>query len=56
MIKTIFVYVICGPALLMPCKMRILYAEFVGWIIEGFYFMYYFTMKTILDGIKNDKQ
>ncbi|MFA7074258.1 MAG: hypothetical protein WC234_03610 [Endomicrobiaceae bacterium] len=56
MIKKFFVYIICGAALLMPCRLRILYAEFVGWIVQGFYFIYYHIMKTILNGLENGKK
>lgn len=56
MIKTIFTYIVCVPALLLPCKLRIIYAEIFGWIVQGFYFVYYWIMKTILNELKSEKK
>ncbi|MEA5001049.1 MAG: hypothetical protein VB017_04105 [Endomicrobiaceae bacterium] len=56
MIKTFFIYLVCGPALLMPCKMRIIYAELFGWTVQGFYYIYYSTMKILLNELKNGKK
>lgn len=53
MIKTIITYIVCFPALLMPCKLRILYAELLGWILQFLYYIYYSIMKIIFNEIKN---
>lgn len=55
-IRTFFTYVVCGPALFMPCKLRILYAEFIGWIVQCFYFIYFYCMRKILNELKNGQK
>lgn len=56
MIKKIVVYLVCGFALLLPCKLRIIYGESIAWFLQGFYCIYYFTMRKVLIEIKNDKK
>ena len=56
MIKKVIVYLLCGFALLLPCRLRIMYSEIIAWLLQGFYSIYYFTMKKVLTEIKNDKK
>lgn len=54
MFKKFFVYLICGTALLLPFRARIIYAEFIAWFVQLFYYIYYSIMKIILKEIQND--
>lgn len=56
MLKKIFVYLICGTALLLPFRTRIIYAEIIAWFLQLFYYIYYSTMKKILKEIQYDKK
>lgn len=56
MLKKIFVYLICGTALLLPFKARVIYAEIIAWFLQLFYYIYYSTMKKILKELKYDKK
>jgi len=56
MFKKLFVYLICGTALLLPFRARIIYAEIIAWFLQLFYYTYYSIMKKILKEIQNDKK
>lgn len=57
MIRKTVAYLICGVALLLPCRLRIIYGEVIGWFLQFFYYIYYFTMKKILTTLKiNEKK
>jgi len=52
MIRRIIAFFICLIGIALPCRIRILYAEFLGWLTQGIYFFYFSIIKFIISHIK----
>lgn len=38
--------------MVLPYKLRCLYTEFIGWIVQGLYFMYFSLLKFIVGQLR----
>ncbi|MBU0468872.1 MAG: hypothetical protein KJ736_07410 [Candidatus Omnitrophica bacterium] len=49
-------FLICLIGVLLPCKLRVLFSEFLGWILQFFYYIYSSLMKFLIHHLKIDKK
>ena len=52
MLGRAYIFIVCSFALLLPFRLRILFAEAIGWITQFVYFTYYGTLNYILKELK----
>lgn len=55
MIKRFFAVLICSIAVLLPWKLRCLFAETLGWIAQVFYVSYAKMFKFLAAQLQNEK-
>jgi hypothetical protein len=45
-------FIICSFAVLMPWRLRIIFSELLGWLVQSFYFTFYGILNYILNELK----
>ncbi|MDP7322305.1 MAG: hypothetical protein QF441_17005 [Bacteriovoracaceae bacterium] len=56
MLSKIIGFIICFFALVLPWRIRIIFAELIGWIVQGFYYAYYGIFNYILKELKKAQE
>lgn len=49
MFRKIVAFFLCGFAILLPWRLRCLYVEFLGWVVQSFYLTYVVILKVIIN-------
>ncbi len=52
MLSRVFAFFVCLTAVLLPYRLRIIFAEFVGWVVQFFYGTYFGIINFILKELK----
>jgi len=50
--KRIFAFIICLIGVILPWRLRIIFAELLGWILQAIYFIFYSILKCIITNLK----
>ncbi|MFA5062548.1 MAG: hypothetical protein WC578_00550 [Candidatus Omnitrophota bacterium] len=53
--KFAFVFLICLLGMMLPWRLRVIYCDILGWILQGVYMAYFFILKTIISSLKKNK-
>jgi len=53
--KRILAIIICSLGLILPCRLRIIYIEIVGWITQFVYLIYFSILKFIVKNLVKQK-
>ncbi len=53
MLSRLIALVVCLIAVLLPFRLRIVFAEFVGWVVQFFYATYFGIINFILKELKS---
>ncbi|MAF77301.1 MAG: hypothetical protein CME60_04010 [Halobacteriovoraceae bacterium] len=56
MFSRVIAFFVCLIAVLLPFRLRILFAEFVGWVVQLFYGTYYGIINFILKELKKAEE
>ncbi len=52
--RTWLAFVICLIGLLLPWRLRVLYANMLGWVTQAVYWTYQFLLKIIIQSLKKE--
>jgi len=50
--KRLLILFACVLALFMPWRVRVFYAKFVGWVLQGIYWLRFALVQAIIKGLK----
>jgi hypothetical protein len=53
--KKLLAYIICSIGVLLPWRLRILFAEALGWIAQGMTLAYFFIVRMIIRALSPEK-
>jgi len=53
--KRTLIFLACLLALFLPWRLRVLYAQFVGWILQGIYWLRFALVQAIVKGLRTEK-
>ncbi len=56
MLGKIISFIVCSIGIILPYRLRILYAEIIGWSVHFFYTGYYGTLNYILHELKKNQK
>ena len=56
MFSRVIAFFVCLIAVLLPFRLRIVFAEFVGWVVQLFYETYYGIINFILKELKKAEE
>lgn len=56
MLGKLLAWFICGLAILLPWRLRILYADLIGWVVQFLYFTYYGILNFLLAELRKAKE
>ena len=51
-----FAFLICLLGLVLPWRLRVLYANLLGWVTQGAYRFYQAVMRIIVEGLKKGEE
>ena len=51
-----FAILVCCIALLMPCRLRMIFSEVLGWALQFLYFSYFGIFNYILKELQEEEQ
>lgn len=55
MLSRLIGFFLCLFALLLPWRLRVLFSEFLGWIIQGLYYTYYGIFNYVLTELRKSE-
>lgn len=55
LIKRALGFMLCLVGIVLPCRPRIVYSEFLGWLFQGLYLAYFSTIKFIIKKLKQKR-
>jgi len=53
--KRILAFIICFVGLILPCRLRIIYTEIIGWMTQFIYLIYFSILKFIVKNLIKQK-
>ncbi len=54
--RRIIAFIICTIAVVLPYRLRTIFSEILGWIMQFLYLLYYVIFKCIIDNLVVDKK
>ena len=55
-LRRIMAFAICLPGVLLPWRMRVLYCEALGWLVQFVYMNYIYILKLLLRELDRAKE
>ena len=49
-------FIVCFFAVIMPWRLRVIFSEILGWIVQTFYFTFYGILNFILKELKKSQE
>jgi hypothetical protein len=56
MLGKLLAWFVCGLAILLPWRLRVLYADLIGWLVQFLYFTYYGILNFLLAELRKAKE